>query len=155
MMEKLPDMFIFPGKLHATMQPYYLKTILGSCVAICLWDKKKQFGGMNHYMLPLWNGNGLPSPKFGNIAIEKLINRMKFMGSEKEDLVAKVFGGGKIMNNNGGQYAIGERNIEIAKELLEKEGIKIIKSSTGGTMGRKIIMNTHTFEIYHKFIEKT
>ena len=154
-MNKLPNIFIYPGKLYASKINYHLSTILGSCVAVCLWDKKQGFGGMNHFMLPYWNGQGLASPKYGNIAIDKLIQRMKYLGSKNEDLVAKIFGGGKIMENTSGNFSIGERNIEIAQTVLREKNIKIIKSSIGGERGRKIMLNTTTFEVYHKFIEKS
>ncbi len=154
-MNHLPRIFIYPGKLYATKLNYNLSTILGSCVAVCLWDKKLHIGGMNHYMLPLWNGKGLASPKYGNIAIEKLINKMKYLGSSKEDLVAKLFGGGRIINSSHENIGIGDRNVEIALEILDREGIKITGRSTGGERGRKIMLITHTFDVYHKFIEKT
>lgn len=147
--------FIFPGKLYASKTNEFMSTILGSCVAVCLWDKKNAIGGMNHYLLPYWNGQGLASPKYGNIAIEKLIQRMKYLGSNEKDMVAKIFGGGKIMENSSGNFSIGERNIEIAQTILAEKNIKIIKSSIGGYRGRKIMLNAATFEVYHRFIEKT
>jgi len=149
------EMFIYPGKLHASRNPYLLKTILGSCVAICLWDKHEHIGGMNHFMLPLWNGEGLASPKYGNIAIELLINKMLLLGCQKKNISAKIFGGGSVIKGNESSlYSIGERNIQLAKELLEKEHIKIIAQSVGGFQGRKILMNTNNFQIKHKFIPK-
>jgi len=63
--------FLYPAALFASRTPHMVTTILGSCVAICLYDPILKFGGINHYMLPLWNGQGLASPKYGNIAIEK------------------------------------------------------------------------------------
>lgn len=148
-------MFIYPGKLHASRDPYFLKTILGSCVAICLWDKHEQIGGMNHYMLPLWNGEGLASPKYGNIAIERLLNKMILLGCKKKNISAKIFGGASVIKSNESSlYSIGERNIQLAEELLEKENIKIIAQSVGGFQGRKILMNTGNFQIKHKFIPK-
>ncbi|MBF0165687.1 MAG: chemotaxis protein CheD, partial [Magnetococcales bacterium] len=62
-----------PGALFAQNGAYVITTVLGSCIAVCLWDRMRKEGGMNHYKLPLWNGDGLPSPKYGNIAIAKLI----------------------------------------------------------------------------------
>lgn len=89
-----------------------VKTILGSCVAICLWDKRLKIGGINHYMLPAWNGNDLASPKYGNIALDKLIERLQAMGSRVEDLQAKIFGGGELLDSGKGTaIVIGERNI--------------------------------------------
>ena len=105
-------------------------------------------------MLPLWNGQGLASPKFGNIAINKLLEKMLSLGSSKSNLQAKVFGGGNIFESNLLQFQIGERNINIANETLAELQIRIISSSTGGTLGRKIQYNTFTGEVGQKMIEK-
>jgi len=153
-MDNLPKIYIYPGNLEISKTPAILTTILGSCIAVCIWDNKLKFGGMNHFMLPLWNGEGLASPKYGNIAIDKLIKKMLTYGSLIENLEAKVFGGGNVIESSNGFYHIGERNIEIAVSMLKDFGIKIIGSSTGGKRGRKILMDTSDFKILHKFIEK-
>lgn len=147
--------FIYPGKLSASRIPYHFSTILGSCIAVCLWDTEKKIGGMNHYMLPFWNGEGLSSPKYGNIAIEKLIRKMLLLGCNKKDLKAKIFGGASVINSSQGLYNIGERNIQIAEEILQKEQIKIIAKSVGGNNGRRILMDTSNFQIKHRFIQKS
>src|SRR5574344_1419860 len=90
--------FLYPSSLFASREPYVVKTILGSCVSICLWDKRLKIGGINHYMLPSWNGNDLASPMYGNIALDKLIDRMMALGSRLDDLQAKVFGGGELLD---------------------------------------------------------
>ena len=149
--------FLYPSSFFASREPYVVKTVLGSCVAVCLWDKKLHFGGINHYMLTTWMGTDLASPKYGNIAIEKLIEKMKFMGSRIEDLQAKVFGGGELIKGiDGGPSStqIGERNIQIAKLLLEANNIPVIASCVGGNRGRKILFFTDTGEVRHKYLEK-
>lgn len=146
--------FLYPATLFASNTPSMVSTILGSCVAVCLYDTVLQIGGINHFMLPLWNGQGLPSPKYGNIAIEKLLEKMYQMGSQKKNLKAKVFGGGEVIETNIKQFNIGERNIEIALQLLAEYKIPIIAQSVGGKLGRKIEYNTATGEIRHRFIEK-
>lgn len=153
-MNTLPKIYIFPGNLEVSKKPCQLKTILGSCVAVCLWDNKLHYGGMNHFMLPLWNGEGLASPKYGNIAIEKLVNKMLWSGSSIENLEAKIFGGGNVLDTGNSLYNIGGRNIEIALSMIKEYGIKITNSSTGGKRGRVILMDTSNFQILHKFIEK-
>jgi len=147
--------FLYPSSLHVNKDPYVIKTILGSCVAVCIWDKKLKFGGMNHYMLPNWNGNDLASPKYGNIAIDKIIERMFYLGSEKKNLVAKIFGGGELLEaGTGNSMLIGERNIRVARLMLEERDIPIVASSTGGKRGRKILFFNDTGEVRHKFLEK-
>jgi chemotaxis protein CheD len=99
-------------------------------------------GGVNHYLLPLWNGEGLPTPKYGNIAIEKLVEKVKAISSPGDKLVAKVFGGASMWEKTEGLLAIGQRNIEFAQETLETHRIPIFSSDVGGYQGRKIIFNT-------------
>jgi chemotaxis protein CheD len=122
----------------AHREAHLVCTLLGSCVAVCLWDPNMRVGGMNHYMLPLWNGRGLPTPKYGNIAIAKLISHLVTLGCRKGNLVAKVFGGASILDFNRQIYSIGERNIDIAKEVLDLAGIPILASEVGGTRAMKI-----------------
>lgn len=147
--------FLYPSSLFVSKEPYLVKTILGSCVAVCMWDSKLKIGGINHFMLPNWNGNDLASPKYGNIAIEKLIDKMLFLGSKHENLQAKLFGGGEMMDSGAGRIMIGERNIRVARLMLEERKIPVIASSTGGKRGRKIIFFTDTGEVRHKLLEKT
>jgi chemotaxis protein CheD len=96
-MDQLSQHFLYPSTLFASKEPCMVKTILGSCVAIVLYDPILKVGGINHYMLPNWNGNDLASPKYGNIAIEKLIERMFHLGCKKENIQAKIFGGGDLI----------------------------------------------------------
>lgn len=110
---------------------------------------------MNHFMMPFWNGDGLASPKYGNIAIEKLIFNLLYLGSERENLVAKVFGGAAVLNSCDGIFNIGERNIQIQEELLRQESIKVVAGSLGGTVGRKLIFETGTGLVKMKYISKT
>jgi len=150
-MEK-PKHFLYPGAIYVGHEPSMVTTILGSCVAICLFDPVIQIGGMNHFMLPLWNGQGLASPRYGNIAIDKLIRNLEALGSLKANMKAKVFGGAEIIATNINQFMIGERNISIAKDMLHEEEIPIVSSSTGGKLGRKIIFNTQTGEVRQKYV---
>lgn len=147
--------YLLPSTLFASDQEACITTVLGSCVAVCLWDPVLRTGGMNHFMLPLWNGQGLPSPKYGNIAIDKLLERMKTMGSQPSMLHAKVFGGGEILVTQNDQFHIGKRNIELAKTQLRELGIQIKASSLGGTLGRKIKFNTHNGEVRQQYIQKS
>ncbi len=154
-MENIPNHFLYPSAIFASRTPYTITTILGSCVSVCLWDPVLQIGGMNHFMLPLWNGQGLASPKYGNIAIPKLIEKLYSFGSQKYNLRAKVFGGAEVIESNSKQFLIGERNAAIAFDILAEEKIQILSSSIGGNAGRKIIFFTENGEVKHKFIQKT
>ncbi len=154
-MDELKSHYLYPASLFADKEPHVVTTILGSCVAVCLYDQELKQGGINHYMLPLWNGQGLASPRYGNIAIERLIERMVALGSKKDNLKAKLFGGGEVLDTNLDSFHIGQRNIAIAMELLAEHGIPVVAKSVGGKQGRKIEYNTATGEVRHKFIQKS
>ncbi len=126
-------------------------TVLGSCVAVCLFDETTGIGGINHYMLPFWNGSELASPKYGNIAIESLTKKMEQLGCKRENLVAKVFGGANQLDHSMG---VGQRNIKVAEEILGELKIKIVAKSLGGHKGRKLNYNTSTGEVLMKYITK-
>ncbi len=146
--------FLLPGMIKISRQPMEITTLLGSCVSICLWDSTLQTGGINHYLMPLWNGTGLASPKYGNIAIESLIGKMISLGSKRENLKAKVFGGASLLKSSEYSFNIGERNIEIQEAVLKDNDIELVAQSTGGKLGRKIIFNTFTGLVKMKYIKK-
>ena len=154
-MDNYQQHFLYPSTLYASSSPSLVTTILGSCVAVCLFDPVLKIGGLNHYMLPLLNGHGLASPKYGNIANEKLLEKLHQMGSKHGNIVAKVFGGGEVIDNTIKQFNIGERNIIIAFEMLERLNIPILAKSVGGKLGRRIEYNTSTGEVKHRFIERS
>ncbi len=145
--------FLYPSTMYASHEPSEVTTILGSCVAVCLWDRTSGIGGINHYMLPTWNGMELASPKYGNIAIERLVEKMVQLGCRTNNLVAKIFGGGEVISFSSNIMHIGQRNIMVAEEMLEEKHIPIIGRSTGGNSGRKIIYNTHTGEVLQCYIK--
>lgn len=142
--------YLLPGNLFAHSHSHVVTTVLGSCVSVCLWDPGKKIGGINHYMLPLWNGEGLASPKYGNIAIDKLIEKMLELGCERRSLRAKVFGGGEMFRVTNAVMNIGERNIVLAQDVLSDKKIPIIASDVGGKTGRKLIYDTGTGAISMK-----
>lgn len=142
--------FLLPGALHASADECVITTVLGSCIAVCLWDPVKQVGGMNHYKLPLWNGDGLPSPKFGNIAVEKLLENVLAIGGRKENLKAKVFGGAAVIQSASGLLNVGERNIMAAKQLLGDLNIPIVAADVGGEHSRKVVFNTKSGTVLMK-----
>lgn len=153
-MAEIETYFLYPGTLLVSRKPHFITTLLGSCVAVCIYDRKQFFGGMNHFLLPMWNGKGLASPKYGNIAIRQLVDHMQNMGSKPKDLIAKVFGGAVVLNSQDSVFHIGERNIHIAEQMLREIRVEIIASSTGGNSGRKIIFNTFTGEVKQKYLKK-
>lgn len=136
--------FLYPGTIFVSAVECQISTVLGSCVAVCLWDRVTCIGGMNHIMLPLWNGEGLATPKYGNIAMEKLLNKMISLGCRRENMQAKVFGGANVSGTGLEAFMIGDRNIILAVDMLWEYGIQIVARDVGGRVGRKIIMNSAT-----------
>lgn len=155
-METAEKKFIHSGQLHVAVRETNILTVLGSCVAVCLYDPITKISGMNHYLLPLWNNDGLASPKFGNISIEKLIDAMITVGCERRNIVAKVFGGASPNNfQSGSKLLVGEKNINIAMDLLEKYRIKVVAKDVGGLRGRKIAMNSVTGKVILKYTQQS
>ena len=142
----LPRKFIHVGEIFVAIQPSEIVTVLGSCVAVCLYDKVQMLGGMNHYLLPLWNGNGLESPKYGNISIPKMIENMENIGCSIHNMEAKIFGGANIHKTNSEGQMIG-------KEILKKYAIPIRAEDTGGNNGRRIMMVSDANRIMLKYVQ--
>ena len=153
-MRGIGEYFLHPSQLVVSEQPLWVNTVLGSCVAVCIYDPTLNKGGINHFMLPLWNGDGLESPRYGNIAISRLIEDLLGSGSKKENLIAKVFGGGNVLGQSNSFFRVGERNVAIALRLLQENQIAVTASSTGGDRGRKIRFNTSTGEVWQQYIDK-
>src|SRR3972149_2320830 len=106
--------------LFAEPGDYSVTTVLGSCVSVCLWDPASRTGGINHYLLPLWNGDGLRTPKYGNIAIPMLVEKLLQAGCARGNLKAKVFGGASVLEGSSGLLNVGEGNIHFAEGAAEK-----------------------------------
>ncbi len=147
--------FIHSGQLYIAVNPTYIHTVLGSCVSVCLYDSKRKISAMNHYLLPLWNNDGLQSPKFGNIAIIKLIEAMEAVGCERKNLVAKVFGGANPnISHQNESLLIGRKNMQVAFDILDEYKIKIVAQDLGGIYGRKIMMDSQTGKVQLKYTKR-
>lgn len=112
-----------------------ITTVLGSCIAACLWDPRARIGGMNHFLLPEGPpGDGSPL-RYGLHAMELLINALLRQGADRTSLRAKLFGGGQLLPH---LPDIGARNVTFAQDFLRREGILCIGGSTGGPRGRRL-----------------
>jgi chemotaxis protein CheD len=103
-------------------------------------------------MIPYWNGVGLESPKYGNVAIGQLFQKILDFGGKKDDIVCKIFGGAEVLTEQNSVFSVGQRNIQLAYKMLDELGIPVISSSTGGRLGRKIHFNTKTGEVLQKYL---
>lgn len=109
---------------------------------------------MNHYLLPLWNGNGLESPKYGNISIPKLIRTMEEAGCHLRNLEAKLFGGSNINIMSNEAMLIGKKNVIIAQEILKNARIPVTAEDTGGNAGRRIMLKSDTGKVILRYTKK-
>ncbi len=148
---ELEKKYIHAGQLYIGVNPTEITTVLGSCVAVCLVDQIKNIAGMNHYLMPLWNGEGLKSLKYGNVSINKLIEDMIAAGSNKRHIVAKIFGGASPNQVTHESLMIGKKNIMVCENILEEHRISIVAKDIGGIRGRRIALNSVTGKITLKY----
>jgi len=143
---------IHPGEYFVTDEDIIISTVLGSCVAVALYDPTLKQGGLNHFMLPgeidrqsaFFDESG----RYGMYAMELLINDLLKRGARKRNLIAKVFGGGHVLNTAQGR--IPESNITFALQFLETENIPIASRDVGGTDARKIFFFAKTSRVLLK-----
>jgi chemotaxis protein CheD len=116
-----------------------LVTVLGSCVAACIWDARAKVGGMNHFMLPSGSTDeASSSARYGLYAMEVLINELGRLGASKRNLQAKVFGGGRVLRNMSA-INVGQRNSAFVLEFLGTEGIPIVSRDLEDVYARKVM----------------
>jgi len=139
--EPRANVYLFPGQVHAAAKPTRISTILGSCIAVCLFDPARRIGGMNHFMLPHYAGAGAATARFGNIAMEELFAKLTALGARLPFLQARVFGGSAMFGTSGSNH-LGMKNEQYAREILAARGIRILDIDTGGARGRKLIFHT-------------
>lgn len=139
----IPQRSIIVGEVFASDSPAMVSTVLGSCVAACLFDPLTGVGGMNHFMLPDAHRN-TTSASFGIHAMELLINKIMNLGGDRRRLQAKVFGGGNVLALHGAQLQIGQRNVAFVLQFLDDEGIPLVAKRVGGNCGVKLCFFTHT-----------
>lgn len=142
-MESVEKYYLQPGCIFVSEQAYLIHTVVGSCVAVCLWDSINGFGGMNHFIYDCARNN-TPNGKFGDVSTQYLIRLMLDMGTRKPDIKAHIIGGGQNPMINS---TIGRDNVLIAEEILGRKGIKVVTREVGGLIGRKVIFNNESGEI--------
>jgi chemotaxis protein CheD len=136
---------ILPGEYYVTTGAELVTTVLGSCVSACIRDRVFGIGGMNHFMLPInvdgrgWNGSDdllSSATRYGNYAMEHMINDILKHGGHKRNLEAKIFGGGQIIE---AMTRIGEKNVAFVREYLTTEGIPLLGEDVGSIYPRKVV----------------
>lgn len=135
---------ILPGEFFVSRHGEMIVTVLGSCVSACIRDKERGIGGMNHFMLPYqgvhssenWGDSVSSASRYGNWAMEFLINEILKLGGTRRNLEIKVFGGGNVLSN---MTDIGERNIAFVKNYIFEENFEIVAEDVGDIFPRKVL----------------
>ncbi len=134
---------LLPGEYYVTINDECVYTTLGSCISACIRDRVSGVGGMNHFMLPAsadansWKAANLSAAtRYGNFAMEHLINVILKNGGKRQNLEAKLFGGGRIMEN---MSDIGMRNIIFVRDYLKTEAIKVVSEDVGDVFPRMVV----------------
>lgn len=154
---------LLPGDYYVCAGDEMIVTVLGSCISACLRDKISGIGGMNHFMLPenrnviaaeksLVNNYAIASTRYGSIAMEMLVNDILKRGGKRENLEAKIFGGGRITAQTS--VDIGKNNILFVKEYLKIESIPIVSQDVGDVWPRKVYFIPATGDVFVKKIER-
>ncbi len=138
---------IIVGEVCVSDKPIWISTVLGSCVATCLYDEVAKVGGMNHFMLPESRNNPNGTASFGVHAMELLINEIMRLGGDRRRLKAKFFGGGAVVKSQARKLNIGEQNVAFTRQFLQTEGIPIVSEYVGGSTGMRVRFNTHTAKV--------
>jgi chemotaxis protein CheD len=144
--------FLKPGYIYLPTEPTVVSTVLGSCVAVILWDRKRKAGGVNHFQLPTCKDAGQPTARFGDASTGMLIRMMIEDGSRKKHLEAQIFGG--AYNRAISSRNVGEENILTARRVLARHGIRIVSEDVGGERGRKIVYDAVLNEVAVLKVEK-
>lgn len=128
---------VLPGEYFVSSDQLVIMTVLGSCIAACLWDSRAGIGGMNHFMLPESDAADV-SGRYGSYAMEILINEMLKAGARRESLQAKIFGGAQVMAGFT-TMNVGERNTSFVKEYLRTERIPLLSEDVLDIHPRKVV----------------
>jgi len=136
---------VLPGEFYVTRHAEAVATVLGSCVSACIRDTRLNVGGMNHFMLPLdasmgvsaWGEAASSATRYGNVAMERLVNEILKLGGRREDLEIKLVGGGHVLAEM--TTDIGKRNIEFVRHFIQQEGYQIFGEDLGDRFARRVI----------------
>ncbi len=144
---------LMPGEYYVTRHREMIATVLGSCVSACIRDSRLGYGGMNHFMLPLdgsqglsvWGSAASAATRYGNVAMERLINDILKLGGRRENLEIKLVGGGRVLAHMSTD--IGARNIVFVRRYVAEEGFKVLGEDLGDIHPRRVVYFPETGRI--------
>lgn len=136
--------YLKPGYIFLSRNPAIISTVVGSCVAVALWDRTDGYGGMAHYLYPSPASKEQATAQYGNAAIQCLARMFDEEGTKRKNLRAQIFGGAALADPECRKIA--KENIDVAREVLRRLRIRIVSEDVGGDMGRKIVYHTASNE---------
>lgn len=141
--------FLHAGQVFISAEAQAVSIILGSCAAVCVWDPVKAIGGATHFLLPHWDGRGVSSPRYGDVAVSVLLHKLLEAGADRGQLRAKVFGGGCLFDSlretsSNLEPHLGSRNVATALNMLAKARIPVVSKIVGVNRGQRIRFRTDT-----------
>lgn len=147
--------YVLPGDVVSASSPCRFVTVLGSCVAVCIYDTSTGVGGLNHYLLPGAAPRDEANPwRWSDAAITELLRQVLDRGATLRHLRAKVFGGAQISPRHSHcGFRIGERNIDSALAVLGQHGLNVVSRCVGGHAGRKLLFESHTGNAWVKTLQ--
>ena len=147
---------ILPGEYYYTGKNMLIVTVLGSCVSACIRDRITGLGGMNHFMLPDGGDSGpvSASMRYGTYAMEVLINDLLKAGARRENMEAKVFGGGAVLKGFSSMN-VGERNASFVMNYLRTEKMRVVAEDLNDIYPRKVYFFPRTGKVLVKKLMQT
>ncbi len=143
--------FLHAGQYYVTRQGMRLETLVGSCVAVCLYNYKSGMAGMNHYLLcRKGGGDEINAGRFGDSSTELIIRKMLAADDKVNHIKGFVYGGAAVLSGKG-KRDVGRENAEIAEEILGKYRIRIAERQIGGSRGRRILFDTSTGQVQWRY----
>lgn len=151
---------LHPGDYYIAAEGELVGTVLGSCVSACIRDVRLRIGGMNHFMLPsdqsdggaAWSSTAWVATRFGNVAMERLINEILKRGGQRSELEVKLVGGGKVLD---ALTDVGARNIQFAREYVRAEGFRLLGEDLGDVYPRKVLYDPVSGAVRVKRLPRT
>jgi len=142
---QLYEYYLKPRYIFLNTEPSIISTAIGSCAAVSLWDCRKKYGGIAHYLYPFTDSKDEATARYGNVALTYLIRTFLNEGADKKNIKAQIFGGASLQHLSECSE-VAKENVSIARRVLGRFKIRIISEDVGGDLGRKLIYNTSTNE---------
>ena len=139
----LPERKVGMGEIDVVSGAFRLRTLLGSCVGLMLYDHRHHVGGLAHIVLPHSNGEGTPHGKYADTALPELLRQIEQLNGRVKHLAAKISGGANMFATKG-PMSIGDQNIAAVEQLLKSAGIPILGRHCGGNQGRRVSFDVDT-----------